>query len=69
MPWSLALAIRAKRKGGQVIENKQSREMTDFAPPMISKTYDPVAKPLVSLGEALLARFRLLFRPVEAQTK
>src|SRR6185437_11978438 len=51
MSWSSALAIRAKRKGGQVIENKQSREMTDFAPLMISMAYDPVAKSLVSLGE------------------
>jgi hypothetical protein len=25
--------------------------MTDFTPPMISRTYDPVAKPFVSLGE------------------
>jgi hypothetical protein len=25
--------------------------MTDFAPPMISRTYERVAKPLVSLGE------------------
>ena len=65
MSWSSALAIRAKRKGGQVIENKQFREMTDFAPLMISMAYDPVAKSLVSLGEMPL-RFRLLFRFVEA---
>jgi hypothetical protein len=36
----MALAIQAKRKGGQVIENKQLREMAHFAPPMISRTYD-----------------------------
>jgi hypothetical protein len=28
-----SLAICAKRKGGEVIENKQSRESGDFAPP------------------------------------
>jgi hypothetical protein len=36
----MAIAIPAKRKGGQVIENKQLREMAYFAPPMISRTYD-----------------------------
>jgi hypothetical protein len=36
----VAVAIRAKRKRGQVIENKQLREMVHFAPPMISRTYD-----------------------------
>jgi len=46
-----ALAIRAKRKRDQVIENKQSGEMTDFAPPVIPRTYDPAAKRLVSFGE------------------
>jgi hypothetical protein len=35
-----ALAIRANRKGGQVIENKQFREMPRFRTPMISMTYD-----------------------------
>ena len=37
----MALAIRAKRKGGQAIENKQLREMAHFAPLMTSTTYDP----------------------------
>jgi hypothetical protein len=46
-----ALAIRAKRKWGQALENKRSRETTDFAPPMISRTYDGDAKPIVSLCE------------------
>src|SRR6185437_5433118 len=46
-----AFAIRAKRKRGQAIENKQSRETTDFAPPMISMAYDGDAKRFVSLGE------------------
>jgi hypothetical protein len=36
----MAVAIPAKRKGGQVIENKQLREMVHFARPMISRTYD-----------------------------
>jgi hypothetical protein len=36
----MALAIRAKRKGGQAVENKQVCEMAYFAPPMISRTYD-----------------------------
>jgi hypothetical protein len=35
----IALAIRAKRKAGQVIENKQLCEMVHFAPPMISTAY------------------------------
>jgi hypothetical protein len=34
------VAIRAKRKGGQAIENKQLREMVHFAPPTISMAYD-----------------------------
>ena len=34
------MRFHAKRKGGQVIENKQSCEMVHFAPPMISTTYD-----------------------------
>jgi hypothetical protein len=38
-------------KRGQVIENKQFREMPNFAPPMISRTYDPGAKCFVSFGE------------------
>jgi hypothetical protein len=37
----MAVAIPAKRKGGQAIENKQVCEMVHFAPPMISRTYDP----------------------------
>ena len=37
----MALAIQAKRKGGQAIENKQLCEMAYFAPPMISMAYDP----------------------------
>jgi hypothetical protein len=45
------VAILAKRNGGQALENKQFREMPDFAPAMISKTYGQAAKPLVSLGE------------------
>jgi hypothetical protein len=32
----MALAIHAKRKGGQAMENKQLREMAYFAPLMIS---------------------------------
>ncbi|HXE24268.1 MAG TPA: hypothetical protein VN637_05215 [Roseiarcus sp.] len=46
-----AFAIRAKRKGGQAIENKQFREMVHFAPPMISMACDRDAKRVVSLGE------------------
>jgi hypothetical protein len=53
--WESALAIRAKPKWNQVIENKQFREMIDFAAPMMSMTYDPVAKPLVSFGETWLS--------------
>jgi hypothetical protein len=49
------LASRAKRKEDQVIENKQSRAMTDFAPPMISRTYERVAKPLVSPAKGILS--------------
>ena len=48
---TLALAIHAKRNGGQAIENKRSREMPHFAPSMISMAYDPGAKPFVSLRE------------------
>ena len=36
----MAVAIHAKRKGGQAIENKQFCEMAHFALPMISRTYD-----------------------------
>jgi hypothetical protein len=36
----MAVAIPVKRKGGQVVENKQSREITRFRAPMISRTYD-----------------------------
>jgi hypothetical protein len=36
----MAVAIRAKRKWGQVVENKQFCEMARFAPSMISTTYD-----------------------------
>jgi hypothetical protein len=36
----MAVAIPAKRKGGQAIENKQVCEMVHFAPPMISRIYD-----------------------------
>jgi hypothetical protein len=35
----MALAIHAKRKWGQAIENKQFCEMAYFAPIMISRTY------------------------------
>jgi hypothetical protein len=35
----VALAIRAKRKAGQAVENKQVCDMVHFAPPMISMTY------------------------------
>jgi hypothetical protein len=59
------LAICAKRKGGRVIENKQSGEIADSVRPMISRSYNPVAKPLVSLGEMLLA-LSLACRLVEA---
>jgi hypothetical protein len=48
---AMALAIWANRKGGQVIENKQLREMAHFVPLMISMAYNRLAKPLVSLGE------------------
>jgi hypothetical protein len=41
----------AKRNRVQVIENKQFRAMSHFAPPMISMAYARVAKPFVSLGE------------------
>jgi hypothetical protein len=34
------LRFHAKRKGGQALENKQLREISPFAPPMISRTYD-----------------------------
>jgi hypothetical protein len=37
----MALVIRAKRKGGQAIENKQLREMAYFAPIMILTAYGP----------------------------
>jgi hypothetical protein len=47
----MAVAIHAKRKGGQAIENKQSCEMAPFVPPMISMAYGRLAKPFVSLGE------------------
>jgi hypothetical protein len=46
-----ALTIRAKRNGGQVIENTQFREMGHFVRPMISMAYDRGAKRFVSLGE------------------
>jgi hypothetical protein len=36
----MAAAIHTKQKAGQAIENKQFCEMTHFAPPMISRTYD-----------------------------
>ena len=35
----------AKRKGDQVIENKQFREIALFRSPMISRTYDPRREP------------------------
>jgi hypothetical protein len=47
----MALAIHAKRKGGEAIENKQLREMVHFAPLMISTTYNRIAKPSVSRCE------------------
>ena len=47
----VAPAIRAKRKWGQAIENKQVCEMAYFAPPMISMAYGRLAKPFVSPGE------------------
>jgi hypothetical protein len=40
--------------------------MTDFAPPMISRTYERVAKPLASLGERNPFAFAV-FRLVETQ--
>jgi hypothetical protein len=43
--------MRAKRKGGQAIENKQFCEMAPFSPPMISTTYRQLAKPFVSVSE------------------
>jgi hypothetical protein len=66
---SQALAIRAKRKGDQVVENKQFREMSDFAPPIISRTYDPVAKPSVSFGEMNSSAFAWFFRPSRPERK
>jgi hypothetical protein len=52
-PWGLwrKTGKSAKRNGGQAFENKQFREMPHFAPPMISMTCEPSAKPFVSLGE------------------
>jgi hypothetical protein len=47
----MALAIRAKRKGRQAIENKQFCEMAHFPSLMISTAYARLTKPLVSLGE------------------
>jgi len=52
---SAHLAKSAKQKRGQVIENKRSGEIADFAPSMISMAYDGGAKPFVSLGEMLLS--------------
>jgi hypothetical protein len=43
--------FRAKQKGRQVIENKQSRERSISRHPMISMTYAQAAKRFVSLGE------------------
>jgi hypothetical protein len=40
----MALAIHAKQKGGQAIENKQLREMVHFAPLMISVAYDRIGE-------------------------
>jgi hypothetical protein len=58
----MAVAIRAKRKRGQAIENKQLCEIPRFAPPMISMAYGRLAKPLVSLGERILSLL-LVFPP------
>jgi hypothetical protein len=62
----MAVAIPAKRKWGQAIENKQVCEMAYFAPLMISTLTPSVAKPLVSLGERLPSLSPFL-RLVEAQ--
>jgi hypothetical protein len=62
----MALAIHAKQKGGQAIENKQLSEMAYFAPLMISRTYGRLAKPFVSLGERIL-RFCRFFGLVDDQ--
>jgi len=53
-------------KGGQAVENKQSREMTDFVPLNNQILSTPVAKPLVSLCERILS-LSVFFRRVEAQ--
>jgi hypothetical protein len=39
--------------GGQAFEKKQFREMTDFAPQMISMTCDRSAKRFISLWETI----------------
>jgi hypothetical protein len=63
----MALAIHAKRKGGQAIENKQLREMVHFAPPMISRTYDQRRETARFARRKESFRFCRFFRLVEAQ--
>ena len=46
-----ALAIHAKRNGGQAIENKRSREMARFRIVMTPMAYDRRAKRFISLCE------------------
>jgi hypothetical protein len=53
----------------QAIENKQFREMPDFAAPMISIAYDRGAKSLVSLCEMTPHARSLIFPPLVAETK
>jgi hypothetical protein len=59
----MALAIPAKRKGGQAVENKQLCEMIHFASPMISMTYGK-RRETVRFARRKECRF---FRLVEGQ--
>jgi hypothetical protein len=63
----MALAIRAKRKRGQAIENKQFCEMAHFVPPMISTTYDQARETVRFALRNESFRFCWFFRLVEAQ--
>jgi hypothetical protein len=63
----MALAIHAKRKGRQAIENKQVCEMAYFAPIMISTTYDQRRETARFARRKESFRFCRFFRLVEAQ--
>ena len=63
----MALAIHAKRKSGQAIENKQFWEIPHFAPPMISRAYEQRRETVRFARRKEAFRFRRLFRLVEAQ--